>query len=104
MGLFKKAGRPKKEAVIEYSEVDQGAVESTPETGEPIAALDAKLKKVLENQGVIVQNQQTILSAIENNQKIMLTLAEAEEPEPTEEEIKAAIADARARKRKGGAA
>jgi len=69
----------------------------------PIPPVGDQLRKVLENQAILAQNQQLILNGIGSTQALIKSLATSEEPEDdlSEEELEAAIKEARAKK-KGG--
>lgn len=108
MALFKKTPQKKKDAAMEYSEIDQDIPKPPAAMAEP-PVCDCqecqKIRKVLENQQTIVANQQVILNSIEAVGQLIVKLAgeaPAEEPEPTQEEIEAAIKAARAAKKTGG--
>ena len=95
MNPFKKKDKITPEKIVNYSEVDQGRIPP------PIVESDdSQLRKVLENQKVIVQNQQVILDSIVATQQLIRSLAGEAEAEPTPEEIRAAVAEL---KRKRGA-
>jgi len=103
MALFGKGAKKKPEAVIGYSDVEQGA-KAQAEIEKKVCDCEecVKLSKVLENQQTIVANQQVILNGIEAVAQLIVKLAgeaQEEDEEPTEEEIQAAILAAKAQKK-----
>jgi hypothetical protein len=66
--------------------MEQGTPKPEPKEQAPPSPVEQMLQQVLNNQGVIVENQQMILDAIAGTQNLIRKLAGAEEPEQEEEQ------------------
>jgi hypothetical protein len=101
-----------KNPVMEYSQIEQGTA-APAETVTPAAVTTGcpdcgkavgLLEKVIEQQAVLSDNQQTILNAIGGTQELIKSLVAVpveEEVEVTEEEAEAAIAELKKKKARG---
>lgn len=101
MGLFDRARKAKPEPVENYIPPEQ----NLPVMEKVVESEECKrLRDVLANQVVIVQNQQAILNAIELLGRKMVELSRGDEEEvpvpPTEEELREALEIAKQRKKK----
>lgn len=98
-----------KNPVLEYSQIEQGT--TAPVDPSPVESSSCPdcvkavglLEKVIEQQSVLSDNQQTILNAVGGTQELIKSLVAApvEEVEVTEEEAEAAIAELKKKKARG---